>query len=373
MPFVQLASVKHRVAVGVPLQFNVRNADQTLLLARGQVIGSREQLTALFERGTLVDLLELQSPRERIEQAAASELPALWRESMERAGELLGGMPHERFVEALDAVAQPLVTLIERDPDLAIFQLLRQEGCHLAQYGVNHSMHSAIAAFLGARRLGLPQDDVQRGFKAALTMNVSMLELQGQLATQVRPVSESQRAEIHTHPLRSVTILTQAGVQDDDWLRAVREHHEQEDGGGYPLGLSNPSPLAALLRRADVYTAKLSSRSTREALAADIAARSLFGADPNNPLTAALVKEFGIYPPGCFVKLVSGETAVVVKRGATMQTPLVAAVTTPRGMPMTEPLPRDTARREYGVVGIARDAARQVRMAPEKLVAMVCA
>jgi hypothetical protein len=371
MPFVQLASVKHRVAVGVPLQFNVRNADQTLLLARGQVIASREQLIALFDRGTLVDLLELQSPRERIEQAAPHELPALWREAMDRAGDLLCNMPQERFVEALDAVAQPLVTLIERDPDLAIFQLLRQEGCHFAQYGVNHSMHCAIAAFLCAHRLGLPQDDIQLGFKAALTMNVSMLELQGQLATQIRPLSESQRAEIHTHPLRSVTILTQAGVQDDEWLRAVREHHEQEDGGGYPLGLRNPSALAALLRRADVYTAKLSARSTREALAADIAARSLFAADSNSPLTTALVKEFGIYPPGCFVKLVSGETAVVLKRGATLQTPMVAAVTTPRGMAMTEALPRDTARREYGIIGIARDAT-QVRLAPEKLAAMVC-
>jgi hypothetical protein len=84
------------------------------------------------------------------------------------------------------------------------------------------------------------------------------------------------------------------------------------------------------------------------------------------------VKEFGIYPPGCFVRLVSGETAMVLKRGSTMQTPMVAAVTTPRGMPMTEPLPRDTARREYGIVGSAHDAAQQVRMAPEKLAAMVC-
>jgi hypothetical protein len=29
-------------------------------------------------------------------------------------------------------------------------------------------------------------------------------------------------------------------------------------------------------------------------------------------MTAALVKEFGIYPPGCFVRLASGELAMVI-------------------------------------------------------------
>ena len=38
--------------------------------------------------------------------------------------------------------------------------------------------------------------------------------------------------------------------------------------------------------------------------------------DPGHPICAALVKEFGVYPPGCFVTLASGETGVVVKRGA---------------------------------------------------------
>ncbi len=38
MQFSQLATVKHRLSVGKPLPFNVRNADHTLLLARGQVV-----------------------------------------------------------------------------------------------------------------------------------------------------------------------------------------------------------------------------------------------------------------------------------------------------------------------------------------------
>lgn len=37
---------------------------------------------------------------------------------------------------------------------LAVFQVLRRHGIHLTQYGVNHSIHCAIAAYLTAHRLG---------------------------------------------------------------------------------------------------------------------------------------------------------------------------------------------------------------------------
>ena len=51
MRFIELESVKHRLQVGVPLPFNVRQSDHTLLLARGQVLVGVEQLQALFQRG----------------------------------------------------------------------------------------------------------------------------------------------------------------------------------------------------------------------------------------------------------------------------------------------------------------------------------
>ncbi len=372
MPFIQLATVKHRVVVGVPLPFNVRNADETLLLARGQVVGSSAQMQSLFERGTLVDLAELQSLRDRVLDAHPEQLPALWQQSMARVAQVLRSPPEERFDAVLDDVAEPLVALIERDPDLAIFQVLRQDGNLHTQYGVNHSVHCAIAVFLTAHRLGWESSSVQKGFKAALTMNLSMLELQGQMATQMTPLTEAQREAIHSHPTRSVLMLEKAGIRDADWLRAVAQHHELPDGSGYPAGVREVSELAAILRRCDVYTAKLSPRRSREALAADLAARELFSADPGNPLTIALVKEFGVYPPGCFVKLASGVTGVVIKRGPTVQTPVVAMVTTPHGVPLSEPQRCETVAREHAIVGVAGSEAQRLPLVPEKLVRLAC-
>lgn len=370
MQFSSLASVQHRFAVGRPLPFNVRNADHTLLLARGQVIENHEQLEALFLRGCLVDLAELRSPQELIRAAPPQELPRLWHQCLDRVGSTLQNCRGEGFAGALDEVSGPVQALIERDSDLAIFQVLRQDGNEHTQYGVRHSIHTAITAFLVAQRLGWDGPSVQKVFKVALTMNVSMLELQGQLALQTTPVTPEQREAIYTHPQRSVEMLQLAGIGDDDWLRGVAHHHVAPDGSGYPAGVYDVNDYAALVRRADIYTAKLSPRTTRDAMAADRAGRAMFMHDPGNSMTAALVKEFGVYPPGCYVKLVSGETAIVVKRGASVITPLVAAVTTPTGLPLKEPVPRDTAKREHAIAGVVGEKAVSVKLPPEKLVTL---
>jgi HD-GYP domain-containing protein (c-di-GMP phosphodiesterase class II) len=343
-----------------------------LLLAIGQVVTSDEQMEALFERGMLVDIAELQTVREQVLEAPAEQLPALWKRSIDRVGQTLLALPPDGLDAVLDEVAQPLVALVDRDPDLAIFQVLRQHGnCH-TQYGVNHSIHCAIAAFLSAHRLGWEALDSQRAFKAALTMNVSMLELQGQLATQNAPLTPRQREAIHAHPLQGARMLKLAGIDDHEWLQAVAEHHETSDGTGYPAGLRNVTPLAALLHRCDVYTAKLSPRRNREALTADVAARGLFSADPDNPMTAALVKEFGLYPPGCFVRLASGEIAIVVKRGLSANHPIVAVMTNDRGATQGEPVRRDTSLTVHAVVSALPTSAVQLRLAPEKLMAVAC-
>ncbi len=373
MQYSQLSTVKHRVLVGVPLPFNVRNSDKTLLLARGQVVASQDQMEALFDRGALVDLAELRAAQSVAKTAPAEQLPKLWNQTMENVGKTLMESAKEGFSSALEDVTGPVVELIERDSDLAIFQVLRQDAKPSTQYGINHSVHTAITAFLVAQRLGWDSSSMQKVFKACLTMNLGMLELQGVLSMQTTPVTAEQRQAILDHPRRSVEMLELAGITDKDWLRAVLQHHEAPDGSGYPEHTTDISDLAALVRRADIYTAKLSPRSNRDAMAADKAGRTMFMNDPGNPMTAALVKEFGVYPPGCFVKLTSGETAVVVKRGPSVITPKVAALTTATGAILAEPVPMDTSKREHAIAAVLGEKSVNVKIAPEKLMQLALA
>jgi HD-GYP domain-containing protein (c-di-GMP phosphodiesterase class II) len=371
MQFAELATVRHRLQLGAPLPFNVRNADMTLLLARGQQIDTAEQLEALFLRGALVDLAELQTAREEIRKASRDQLPRLWASCLQKVSQALETAAGAGFRAALEEAAGPVQALIERDPDLAIFQVLRQSGHADVSYGAQRSMQTAVIAHLVAQRLGWEAAHCERAFKVGLTMNISMLALQGQLARQTVMPTPEQRIELQTHPLRSVRMLGLAGVSDEDWLRAVEQHHEMEDGSGYPAGCSDIGALASLARRADVYSAKLASRSGRDAMAADQAGRQMFMQDPGHPMTAALVKEFGIYPPGCYVRLASGALAIVVQRGHAITAPVVACLSSDKGTPLATPLRLQSGSGEHAVVAVLGERSVDVRLPLDRLAALV--
>ena len=374
MQLAALSSLKHRIQVNTPLPFNVRSADKTLLLARGQRVTTQEQLDTLFERGALVDIAELQTAREEVMKAPRSQLPQLWSRSMDAVAQAIRQSPEDAgFRHALDDASAPVLSLIERDPDLAIFQVLRQGAGADADYGARRSLHTAITCHLVAHRLGWDQSEADRAFKVALTMNLSMLQLQGELARQATPPTPEQRALLRTHPMRSVQMLELAGVTDGDWLQAVLHHHEGEDGSGYPSGRTDVGELASLARRADVYTSKLASRSNRDSLAADVAGRQMFMQDPGHPMTAALVKEFGIYPPGCHVRLASGELAIVVARGPTVTTPVVACLSDSHGMPLQSPVRRDTGDRAHAIMAVVGEASVSVQMPMDQLLRLAAA
>ena len=373
MHFAPLSAVKHLVRAGQPLPFNVRDADGTLLLARGRLVDTAPQLEALFIRGALVDIAELKPADDDISSVSRKELPAIWSRCLTQVAQTLAQSGAADFADALDAASVPVQALIARDPDLAIFQVLRRGHNSDFDYGAQRSLRTAITCALVAQRLGWDERQSERAFKVGLTMNISMLELQGQLARQTTAPAPQQLAALQTHSMRSVRMLELAGVTDVDWLQGVLRHHECEDGSGYPAGSTDVGDLAALARRADAYTSKLSWRASRESMAADQAGRQMFMRDPGNAMTATMVKEFGLYPPGCYVRLGTGELGIVVERGPTITTPVVACLTNERGMPLPKPVRVRTGERGHHVAGVVGESSVNVRMSLERLMAAITA
>ena len=128
-----------------------------------------------------------------------------------------------------------------------------------------------------------------------------------------------------------MALLKEAGVTDQLWLAYVLNHHENVDGGGYPSGTAgdNISDGAKIIAVADRYTAMIAPRKFRKAIHPTQALRSLLmdgGKTCDAKITAVFIKELGIYPPGCCVKLASGETAVVMFKGVTATTPAIQAI-----------------------------------------------
>ena len=84
-------------------------------------------------------------------------------------------------------------------------------------------------------------------------------------------------------------------------------------------------------------------------------------------MTAAIVKEFGLYPPGSTVRLKSGEYGIVMRRGEKANTPTVAAVTDCNGDALLRPARRDTTQPAYAVVATVPAKSLRVRVHTESL------
>jgi hypothetical protein len=189
-----------------------------------------------------------------------------------------------------------------------------------------------------------------------------MGELQDRLARQLDPPTMGQREIIRHHAERGAEALEKIGVTDALWLQAVREHHSVHDDGEAD-SLEPGQRAAELLRRVDVYAAKLSSRRTRQALTPALAARgALMGpADHPDAMGATLLRVLGLYPPGTYVELANGELGVVIERGNRAHTPLVASLRRGDGRVLLVPQARDSASRGCAVRRGVDAAAVQVR------------
>jgi HD-GYP domain-containing protein (c-di-GMP phosphodiesterase class II) len=260
----------------------------------------------------------------------------------------------EPLLAELDQVVERIRVLIAKAPDIAIFEIMQMDPTN---YVVAHHLQAAVLAALLAHVLDWPEEAVRNACRVALTMNIAMLELQTVLSAQSQPVSAAQRQVIDDHALQGRRVLETLGVRDAAWLRAVEEHHPERLAPGQAA-----SPLAQLAHHADLYLAKISPRVYRGAKTPSAAARELLQQPAmDKHLVSTLIKLVGIYPPGTYVKLANGETAVVVRRGAGAHAPCVCSLVSGTGMPLGEPVVRDTGLAKYAVAAIVAKERVMVR------------
>jgi HD-GYP domain-containing protein (c-di-GMP phosphodiesterase class II) len=270
-------------------------------------------------------------------------LPNRWQALEARIGGLLRAPNDGLFLARLRQTLAAVVSTAQQHADELVYLILRHDHSRLSNYGVAHALHCAALCAVLAQRIGWSGTRCVSLVGAALTMNLSILDLQGRLASEGLPPTEAEREEIDQHPLASARMMRAAGLNDSEWLDAIEQHHEVHGGTGYPNKLQGPTEMSQLLRLVDIFTAKHSPRTGRGPLPAHQAARELFLQSRNDPFASILIKELGIYPPGCFVLLAGGEIAVVTHVGETARTPKVAVIINRHGEALMQPLRRDTA------------------------------
>jgi HD-GYP domain-containing protein (c-di-GMP phosphodiesterase class II) len=355
--------------LGMLLPWDVYGENGALLVRKGHLIASANQIAYLIERGVFEDG---QPPEEAPEPPSVlRKLNAAYLELHTLLQAVSLGVAPPDVVRKLDDIALLVHAAVDLNADIATASVLHNQ--QAAPYAARHSVNTAVIAVLLARARQRSRNDVMTVTLAALTMNVGMLAYHQRWHDDAEPLD---RIRMQAHPERSVRLLRQAGVNDEAWLQCVLHHHENEDGSGYPHGkVGAQIPLLSkLVALADRYCARVSERRYKPPLTPNGALRDMLleartTLDTN--LVSLVIRELGIYPIGTWVRMVNGEVGVVSRRGLQSTTPHVESVIGPRGAPLQVFLQRDTRNALHAIREVLSSAQVAALHAPPLRMAQV--
>ena len=389
-------------ALHEPVPVNIWDAKGVLLLRKGEAITSEQHRGVLMLHAPLVLAADWQAlnygyttsldrmvrgNESLIRIAGLSALSAApaspeWREEVPApdawadlhatlAALLHQGPEAGQFLERLLKVQARGDQLWDDQPDNSLLVLVQLLFDTRVSYSATHALLAAGLCAMVAPLAGLDESQRRALVLAALTMNLGMTREHDEMARQPGPLTSAQRKMVREHPQRSVALLRQLGVMDAEWIRLVAQHHEKPDGTGYPKGERVDRITHRLLQMADVYVACISPRKSRGGLLSQQVARELYMGGHRTPdqLGALFVKSVGFYPPGSCVRLASGELGVVVRRGAKANEPKVFALVGRQGLPLGEPVLRDTADPAWAVAASLPPGEMKVIVNVDKLIA----
>ncbi len=342
------------ISVGQPLLWDVFGKDGTLLLRRGQFVETQKALDRFIEEGLF---LQADDSTSRVKEVTViEEKPSALQHIMD-AYRILASC-HEQKPDSINEFAPRMEKLIQSvlnacltHPTISLASILLLQD---KLYSIKHPVDVAILANILAKELSQDEATQRAIVAAALTMNIGMYEVQEKVNSITGPLNDKLISMIRKHPSLSAERLEKLGITDQKWLTLVRQHHELNDGSGYPAGISGDSIQmgARIISIADMYCATVSGRNYRRPQKPKVALRDLFvqkGQKFDVVVASTLIRVLGIYPVGTLVRLKTSEIGVVTGPGQGPDSPAVHVIIGRSGMQLEVASHRKTHLQDFAI------------------------
>jgi HD-GYP domain-containing protein (c-di-GMP phosphodiesterase class II) len=183
-------------------------------------------------------------------------------------------------------------------------------------YLVSHAVKSAIISIIIGFYIKLPSHRLIELGVAAIFHEIGMIKLPAKVYLSTRSLSPEEHKLIYSHPLLGYNTLRDYGFPLAVSITAL-EHHERENGSGYPRRLTADkiSLYSKIIAVACSYDAISSYRPHREARDGYTGMLELLkneGKQYDDTIIRALVYSLSIYPIGLYVLLSNEKKGQVV-------------------------------------------------------------
>ncbi len=253
----------------------------------------------------------------RSHAAAAAAVYSQTMEAVDRVfRDIEAGQPPK--VATLKPIVSDLLKQIVEQPEAMMIQFCLDKMRRFDGTLANHGMDVCVLTLILAVENSCTESEMEALGLGALLHDIGFVRLPRNLYRKAAPLTEQEQVLMRQHPQLATTVLAQVNRIPETVAQIISQHHEFQDGSGFPkiVKQGGLSPLTQLMALADTYDDLVTTRYGRPALLPHDAIRQLFvlGAkgryDKN--LVEVAIKVLGVYPLGSLIKLSTNECAVVV-------------------------------------------------------------
>ena len=215
-----------------------------------------------------------------------------------------------------EALANQLIGYLAKHPrrftQLALLVPRRED------YLPDHAYTATVLAMAMAAQLHWPLEHVRRIGTAGLIYDLGMLLVPERIRTGACELTEVDRGRVQRHPVFSLSMMQAIETVEPLVQVAALQHHERENGSGYPKGIRRDqvSDYARVLAVADSFAAITEPRHYRQEklpyIAMEETVRSAGSMSLWKPAVRALVQVAGLFPVGSYVRLSDGRDAHII-------------------------------------------------------------
>ncbi len=244
------------------------NDDFSLFKGRGVDIRELERRGPLPENlfATTDDksrvILQMQKEMNRNLRSSLVEDPIQAKEVLSRFADLLFDNPTKEILRESKSTVNIVVESCITNPDI----VKQMNAVALKDYTTGVHIINVMFLFLGFGILnGYPSKEVNQLTLMGLLHDIGKTEISDDILTAPRKLTDNEFQIMQSHPAIGAELLSACGF-DDQVVRVALEHHEKNDGSGYPLkkkgdDLYFESKILAII---DIYEALTNLRPYKE-------------------------------------------------------------------------------------------------------------
>ncbi len=199
-------------------------------------------------------------------------------------------------------VREAISPLIQNVQDQSNIMLALSKVANVDTYTYEHSVAVGLLSFVIAKWLKLPEKEWMQIALAGTLLDIGKTKIDPKILWKPSKLTPDEFEEMKKHTLYGYQLIKASPGLNEGVALAALQHHEREDGSGYPLGLKGNQlhMYSKIVAVADVYHAMCSDRVYKQA------------ASPYEVVEQLLQESFGKLDPVIVHTFVNGITQLAV-------------------------------------------------------------